>query len=302
MDRLEELAILVAIIDHGSLAAAARRLRRSPPAVTRALAALEGRVGIRLVTRTTRRVSPTEVGRSLAERARALLSEYDVAVTGLSDSSVRGLLRITAPLQFGRRHVTPLVTNFLDAFPEMQLELILNDRNLDLVEEGIDVAVRIGLLSDSALLVRRVGEVRRVVVASPGYLAKRGVPKKPADLLAHDTIFGTARSEPLEWRFGSAKRTTVVRLSPRLLVNEVEAQLMAVKAGHGIARVLSYQVAEELSAGSLVPLLRPFEPPPLPVQLVVPGGSHMPPKVRVFLDYAAEALRKLRVIRRLDDA
>jgi DNA-binding transcriptional LysR family regulator len=297
MDRLQELAVLVAVIDHGSLAAAARRLRRSPPAVTRALAALEDRVGVRLVERSTRRLSITEAGRGFAERARALLNEYDVAVSRLAETPLRGLLRVTAPLQFGRRHVAPLVIGFLESYREMRVELILNDRNLDLIEEGIDVAVRIGPLTDSNLIARRVGEVRRVLIASPAYLAKRGTPKKPADLAVHDTIFGTARSQPSEWRFGSPKRTTIMRLFPRLLVNETEAQLVAVKAGQGITRVLSYQVSEELEAGSLIRLMRDFEPPALPVHLVAPSGGQKAPKIRAFLDYSTEWLSKLHVIR-----
>jgi DNA-binding transcriptional LysR family regulator len=296
MDRLDELAVLVAVIDQGSLIRAAHRLRRSAPAVTRALAALEARVGVRLVERTTRRLAPTEAGRALADRARALLGEYDSAVAGLSDAPLRGLLRVTAPQQFGRRHVASLVASFLDVFPELRVELVLNDRNLDLIEEGIDVAVRIGPLSDSGLLVTRVGEVRRVVVASPAYLATRGAPRKPADLAGHDTIFGTAIAGPLEWRFGPPKRATVIRLSPRLLVNETEAQLVAARAGRAIARVLSYQVADDLASGTLVRLLRDFEPPALPVQLVAPSRSRMPPKSRAFLDYAAKSLRGLRVI------
>jgi DNA-binding transcriptional LysR family regulator len=297
MDRLQELEVLVAVIDHGSLAAAARRLRRSPPAVTRALAALEGRVGVRLVERSTRRLSVTEAGRAFAERARALLTEYDSAVSGLADTPFRGLLRVTAPLQFGRRHVAPLVTAFLETYREIQIELILNDRNLDLIEGGIDVAVRIGPLADSTVIAKRVGEVRRVLVASPAYLAKRGTPKKPADLAAHDTILGIARSEPSEWRFGPPKRTTIVRLSPRLLVNETEARLVAVRAGQGITRVLSYQVSEDIKAGSLIRIMPAFEPPALPIHLVTPNEGHKTRKVRVFLDYAAESLTKLRVIR-----
>ncbi len=296
MDRLQELAVLVAIADHGSLAAAARRLRRSAPVITRALATLENRVGARLVERTTRKLSLTEAGRVLADRSRALLNEYDAAVGGAVDQPARGLVRVTAPVQFGRRHVAPLVTRFLDAYPETQVELVLNDRNLDLIEDELDVAVRIGRLSDSSLLARRVGEVQRVVVASPDYLARRGTPAKPADLSAHDTIFGTSRPGAFEWRFGPPKRPVVVRLSPRLLVNEVEAQLIAVRAGHGVARVLSYQVVDDLSAGRLTRLLQQYEPPPLPVQLVARSGTHMAPKVRAFLDHSAAALSKLRVI------
>ena len=296
MDRLHELAVLVAIADHSRLAAAARRLRRSAPAVTRALAALENRVGARLVERTTRKLALTDAGRMLAERSRALLSEYEAAVGGAAAQPARGLVRVTAPVQFGRRHVAPLITRFLDAYPEVQVELVLNDRNLDLIEEELDVAVRIGPLSDSSLLARRVGEVKRVVVASPDYVARRGTPLRPADLSGHDAIFGTSRSGAFEWRFGPPKRPTVVRLAPRLLVNEVETQLIAARAGHGLARVLSYQVVDDLSAGRLVRVLEQYEPSPLPVQLVARSGTHMAPKVRAFLDHAAAALRKLRVI------
>ncbi len=300
MDRLQELAVLVAVVDHGSLAAAARRLRHSPPAVTRALAALEDRVGVRLIERTTRRLSATEAGRAVAERARGILADYDRAVTGLAEAPLRGLLRVTAPLQFGRRHVAPLVIAFLEAFAGMQVELVLNDRNIDLIEEGIDVAVRIGALADSSLQARRVGEVRRMLVASPAYVARRGTPRKPADLADHDTIFGSTQSEPSEWRFGPARRASVVRLSPRLMVNEVEARLVAVRAGQGIARVLSYQVSEELEAGSLVRLLAAYEPPALPVHLVAASRGHRAPKVQAFLDFAAASLGKLRVIRSME--
>src|SRR5262249_43418427 len=224
------------------------------------------------------------------------LIEYNSAVGGLADTPLRGPLRVTAPLQFGRRHVAPLVIGFLDTYREMQIELVLNDRNLDLIEEGIDVAVRIGPLADSNLVAKRVGEVRRVLVASPTYLKQRGTPKKPADLAGHDTILGAARSETSEWRFGPPKRPTIVRLSPRLLVNETEARLVAARAGQGITRVLSYQVSEELKAGSLVRIMTGFEPPALPVHLVAPRGKLKTPKIRAFLDYAAESLGKLPVI------
>ncbi|PKU21814.1 LysR family transcriptional regulator [Telmatospirillum siberiense] len=296
MDRLDELEVLIAIIDEGSLIGAARRLRRSPPAVTRTLAMLEDRVGERLVERTTRKLSATERGFRLAERARTMLTEYEAMMTEGGFGPLCGLLRVTAPVQFGRRHVAPLVSSFLDAFPDMQVELVLNDRNLDLIEEGLDVAVRIGHLDDSTLLVRRVGEVRRVLVASPDYLARHGAPQTPEDLSRHATIFGTLRSGSLEWRFEVGGRTTVVRLRPRLLVNEIEAQLIAARAGRGIARLLSYQVADDVATGSLVRLLPAFEPPPWPVQLVVRGGRHMAPKIRAFLDHAGDALRKLPVI------
>lgn len=297
MDRLDELAIFTAIVEAGSLVSAARRLRRSPPAVTRALSSLEDRMGLRLVDRTTRRLAPTEAGSALAERARALLADYDAVLVGASQAPVRGVLRITAPVQFGRRHVAPIVSAFLNEYPDMRVELSLNDRNLDLIEEGLDLAVRIGPLADSSLVARHVGSVRRVVVASPAYLARRGVPRMPSDLAAHDTIFGMARSPGREWRFGPSQRGATVRLSPRLLVDDVEAQIQAAQAGRGIARVLSYQVRDEVAAGALVRLLQDFEPAPLPVQLVTLSRSHVAPKVRAFLDWAVKSLRDIDVIR-----
>lgn len=297
MDRLDELTIFVSIIEAGSLINASRRLRRSPPAVTRALTALEDRMGLRLVERTTRRLAPTEAGTALAERARALLSDYDSMLVGISHPPVRGVLRITAPVQFGRRHVAPVVSAFLNEYPEVRIELTLNDRNLDLIDEGLDLAVRIGPLADSSLVARQIGSVRRVAVASPGYLERRGIPRTPQDLTTHDTIFGRARSSAREWRFGPSQRGPVVRLAPRLLVDDVEAQLQAVQAGRGIARPLSYQVTDALAAGSLVRILQDFEPEPLPVYLVTPSRIHLSPKVRAFLESAMIAFRDNEVLR-----
>ncbi len=297
MDRLDELTIFVAIVEAGSLIGASRRVRRSPPVVTRALRALEDRLAVRLVERTTRRLAPTEAGHALATRARALLADYSAVLDGVAQAPVRGVLRITAPVQFGRRHVAPMVSAFLTEYPDVQVELTLNDRNLDLIEEGLDVAVRIGPLADSTLVARQVGNVRRVVVASPEYLARRGVPRTPSDLATHDTIFGMARSPAREWRFGPSQRGAVVRLSPRLLVDDVEAQVQAALAGRGVARPLSYQVTTELAAGTLVRILQDFEPKPLPVQLVTSSRSHLSPTIRAFLDCAMSKFRDNEVIR-----
>ncbi|HET7504803.1 MAG TPA: LysR family transcriptional regulator [Kofleriaceae bacterium] len=296
MDRLDELAIFVAILDEGGLAAAGRKLRRSPPAVTRALSALEERVGVRLLERTTRRSRPTEAGHRLADRARAVLAGYGDAVREGASAPVRGVLRITAPLVFGRRHMTPVVASFLDAYPGVRVELVLADRNLNLLEDEIDVALRIGALADSSLIARRVGAVRRVLVASPSYLAGSPPLRTPGDLARHDVIFTATRPGPLAWRFGGARSGRVVRLVPRLVINEVEATLLAARAGRGVARALSYQVAEDLSSGALVRLLPELEPPPLPVQLVVPSAPHLSPKARSFVDHAVRALATLRVI------
>ena len=270
------------------------RLRRSTAAVTRALAALEARAGVRLIDRTTRRLAATEAGRSLAERARTLAGDYANAIDEIAAGEARGLVRVTAPMPFGRRYVTPIVADFLDTHPLVQVELILDDRNLDLVDQSLDVAVRIGDLADSSLRVRRVGAVRTVLVASPDYLALNGAPAEPADLAGHATIFGTSGAGLLEWRFGAA-RDIVVRLKPRLLVNEVDARIIATMAGRGIARVLSYQAADGLADGSLVRLLPEHEPPALPVQLVTTAGPR-PAKVEAFLDAATAALRALPAI------
>lgn len=297
VDRLDELAIFVAIIDTGSLAGAARQLRRSRPAVTRALAALEERAGVRLIARTTRQLMATEAGREFAASARNILAEYDASLSGVTAAPMRGLIRITAPTAFGRRHVTPVVAEFLDLHPEIQIELVLADRNLDLIEEGLHLAVRIGALPNSRLVARKVGEVRRVLVAAPAYLERRGTPTRPDDLAGHDTIVSIAAGQSMLWRFGGGARQSTVQIAPRLIVNEIESVLIATRAGRGLARALSYQAAPDVEAGTLVRVMRDWEPPASPVQLVVPSGQHLQLKVRAFLDHAADRLQQLPVIR-----
>ncbi|MFO1163259.1 MAG: LysR family transcriptional regulator [Reyranellaceae bacterium] len=295
MDRLDELAIFVRIVDEGSLARAASRLRRSPPAITRALAALEDRVGQRLVDRTTRRLAVTEAGRILYDKARTLVAEYDAATTAAPGMPVHGLLRITAPVQFGRRHIAPIVGRFLDAQAEVEVELVLNDRNIDLIEEGIDIALRIGPLADSSLLARPVGHVRRLWVASPAYLARRGTPRRPADLASHEALLGTSRGNR-EWAFAGGRRGAPARLVGRFRVDDVETRLRAAREGRGIAHLLSYQAADDLAAGRLVRLLEAWEQPPLPVHLLSKGRAHRAPKIDAFLDFAAKRLRTLSVL------
>lgn len=296
MDRLDELTVFVAILDAGSLSLAARRLRRSAPSVTRALATLEARLGTRLIERTTRRLTPTETGQRFAAEAHRALAAYSDALRPNEDALPRGLLRITAPLIFGRRHVTPVVASFLAAYPAMQAELLLADRTLDLLEEGLDVALRIGPVADTGPAPQLVGEVRRVVVASPEYLAAHGEPGVPAELARHAVVHVVSRPIPPEWRFRVGRRERVVRLAPRLTVNEIEAALVAVRAGHGVTRVLSYQVADELAAGTLVRLLRAYEPPALPVGLVC-ASAEPPSRVRAFLAHAVPRLSALAVVR-----
>ncbi|MFO6300140.1 LysR family transcriptional regulator [Rahnella selenatireducens] len=293
MDRLDEMAIFVAVLQYGSLAEAARKLHRSPPAITRAIISLEHRFGARLVERTTRSLAPTEAGARLADKARLLLSQYQDAVEDTAETQLSGLLRMTAPVQFGRKHVAPLVMEFLEQNPDMQIEMMLSDRNLDLIDEGLDLAVRIGHQEDSGKVARKVAEVTRVLVASPAYLAQSGLPQHPSDLATHQTIMGTLRTQIREWRFGPHEDDLRVRLSPRLLLNDVESQLLAVRSGRGIARLLSYQVSEDLQTGSMVRLLADFEPLPLPVQLVAQQVQQMPRKVRTFWDFAFQRLSVL---------
>lgn len=295
MDRLDEFAIFVRIVEEGSLVRAARRLRRSPPAVTRALAALEDRVGVRLVDRTTRRVAPTDAGRTLYERARAVVADYEAATACVREAPVRGLLRIAAPVQFGRRHVAPLAARFLDVNEGIEIELLLNDRNVDLIREGIDVAVRIGALEDSSLTARPVGHVRRQWVASPAYLESHGVPRSPQDLATHQALLGTSRGA-LEWNFAGRRRKAPLRLQGRFRTDDIETRLRAVRDGRGIAQFLSYQVADDLAAGRLLRVLRDFETAPLPVQLLTKGRAHRAPKIDAFLNFAAKRLLALTVL------
>jgi DNA-binding transcriptional LysR family regulator len=301
MDRFDELQIFIAILETASLSGAARRLRRSAPAVTRALAALEERVGARLIERTTRRLAPTEAGIRLAEMARKVLADYDDTIREEEQATLRGKLRVTAPLVFGRRHVTPAMIAFLDLHPALQVEIVLNDRNLDMIEHGLDLAVRIGPLPDTGMMARLVGEVRRILVATPAYLERRGAPSSPQQLERHDTIFSSGVSPASEWRFRHAGRDVSVKLAPRLMVNEIDAALMAVMAGRGIGRPLSYQVAEQLAAGTLVRLLPEYEPEPLPVQLLVQGARYMAPRLRACIDYLAVELAALPVLRPMPD-
>jgi len=297
MDRLDELHVFVAILDAGSMAAAARKLGRSPAAVTRILGLLETRAGARLFERSTRRLIPSEAGLRLAEQARRLLADYDAALQPPGAAAPRGLLRLTAPTMFGRRHVAPVVTRFLALHPDIQVDLTLSDRNVDLIEEGIDAGVRIGPLANVSLVARRLGEVRRVTVASDAYLDRRGTPAVPADLAQHELIMSTAVRSVAEWRFRADGREHVVRFSPRLRMNDVEAMLAAARDGFGIAPALSYQVEPDLRAGLLRRLLVDYEPAPLPVHLVMPSARHMAPRLRAFVDFAVAEFAGVAVIR-----
>jgi DNA-binding transcriptional LysR family regulator len=300
MDRLDELSLYLAIVDAGSLAAAARRTGRSPPSVTRQLSALEGRLGVRLIERNTRRLALTDAGRRLAAHARNLVSDFESAMRDTSGEGVapRGRLRLSAPLLFGRYHVTPVVMAYLATYPDVSVELLLEDRPVDLIEEGIDVALRIAHLADSTLVARRLGAVRRIVVASPAYLARKGVPEQPEDLGRHDVVLFVNQANTADWRFADPVRgERTVHVEARFQVNRAEAAIAAACNGHGVLAVLSYQVANDLAEGRLVRLLRRFERPPIPVQLVMPSARLMPPRLRAFIDFAVPSLSALDVLK-----
>jgi DNA-binding transcriptional LysR family regulator len=300
VDRLDELTVFLAIVDAGTLAAAARRTRRSPPAVTRILSELERRLGVKLVERNTRRLALTDAGQRLAEHARRLLGDFEDAMrdTAGEMAEPRGRLRISAPLVFGRRYVAPIVTAFLDAYPAVSVELSLADRVVDLIEDGIDVALRVGQIENSSIVARRVGQVRRVLVASPGYLARCGVPMTPDQLSQHEMVLLIQPRGGTDLRFpGTGDSELTVRVTGRFQVDRVEVAIAAAREHRGVLATLSYQVAPELAAGALVRILRDFEPPPIPVQLVFPSARLMPRRTRAFLDYAAPRLSALSVLR-----
>lgn len=291
MDKLDELAVFVAVVQQGSLAAAARTLRRSPAAVTRTLAALENRLACTLIERTTRRLAPTPAGAALFERAKGVLEAYQQALSAAEGNPLSGQLSLTAPVQFGRRHIAPLLLTFLERYPAIRIDLQLHDGYQDLIEQGLDMAVRIGQLRDSSLIAVKVGSVQRRLVASPGYLARMGTPLLPADLTSHHLIASAATHR--EWRFSAAGSQERIRISPRLTVNEVETQLVAARAGKGIARLLSYQVYDDLQAGTLCEVLPGFRSAAVPVQLVTQHVKYMPARVRAFWELARVTLPDL---------
>jgi DNA-binding transcriptional LysR family regulator len=295
MDRIDAMIAFVATADAGGFSAAARRLGRSPASVTRAVAFLEERTGVLLLRRTTRVVKLTEDGdRYLASCRRILVDLEEAEEAGAGERAVpRGVLTVTAPIAFGRLHVSPLVDAFVAAYRDVRVRLLLLDRVVYLVDEGVDVAVRIAHMPDSALVAVKVGEVRTVVCASPAYLAGKPKLKDPSELDAHDCISFSQVTPNDQWTFAArrGRSTKRVKVRPRMTVNLADAAIGSALAGRGVTRVLSYQVERELREGGLVRLLAPFEPEPLPVHLVCPAASAGSAKVRAFLDLAVPRLR-----------
>ena len=293
MDRFHVMTVFVAVAEEASFAAAGRRLRMSPPAVTRAVAFLEERLGVRLLTRTTRLVRTTDAGARYLEDARRVLleaDEADEAAAGIN-ATPRGHLAVTAPALFGKLYVMPIIAAYQRAFKQTTVSALFVDRVVNLLDEGLDVGLRIGLLPDSSLRAIRVGHVRRIVCASPAYLKKHGVPKTPADLAGHQIIAATAVSTGPEWTFAKGKQKIGVKLSPRILVNTNDGALEAAKDGFGLTRLISYQIANELAAGKIKTVLSEYEEAPLPVHVIHREGRHGSAKVRSFVDLAVEKLR-----------
>ncbi len=295
MDRWQAMRIVAKVAETASFTETARLMNMSPPAVTRAVAALEEAIGARLFVRTTRSVKLTEAGGRYVEDCRRILAdivEAEAAAAG-SYATPSGTLAVTAPLLFGQIHVLPIVTDYLDTYPTMAARTLFVDRTVNVVEEGIDVAVRIGHLSDSGFAAVKVGSVRRVVCASPAYLEKHGVPATPQDLKDHRVAVSMgARASP-EWRFAQDQRVTI---RPALSTNTNEAGIAAALAGWGLTRVLHYQIGPALREGRLRIVLADHEEPPVPIHLLYPEGRRAPAKVRTFVDFAAARLRACRTL------
>lgn len=293
MDRFAAMTAFVRVAERGGFAAAGRQLNMSPSAMTRAIAALEDRLGARLFTRTTRIVRLTEAGQRFYEDCRRILAEVEEAESGAAGAhgALRGQLSVTASQLFGRIFVLPIITRFLTDHPDVTVRTLFVDRVVNLLEEGIDVAVRIGELPSSSLSARRIGSVRRIVCASPDYLSRHGVPQTPEELRDHSVVAATASQSASEWRFFANGAAQEVSVAPRLITTSNDVAIDAAAAGWGLTRLLSYQVAPEIAAGRLKIVLSPFEPPALPIHLVHAEGRRTSGKVRAFVDLAAELLR-----------
>jgi DNA-binding transcriptional LysR family regulator len=293
MDRLDAMETLLAAVEGGSLSAASRKLGMPLPTVSRKISELEAHLRTRLLTRTTRSLTLTDAGRSYVEACRRILEDVEEAERMASGeyAAPRGDLLITAPIVFGRLHVLPVVAGFLKAYPDINVRLLLADRVVNLLEDHVDLAVRIGELPDSSLMATRVGSIRSVVCASKAYFDARGVPQTPQELVARDCVTFDGLASPARWTFSVRGTNVAVNVRSRLIVSTAEAAIDAAIASVGITRVLSYQLESALRAGTVALALREFEPAPWPVSLVYMGQGLLPLKVRAFLDYAGPRLK-----------
>ena len=294
MDRLEAMDVLLQVVEEGNLSAAGRKLGVPLTTISRKIADLESHLGARLLVRSNRHVTLTEAGRSYVVACKRILGDVAEAEQAASGAftAVRGGLIVTAPVVFGRLHVLPVVTAFLQTYPEIDIRLTLADRLLHLQDDHIDLAFRIGALRDSSLMAIKVGAVRRVVCASPAYLAQHGTPFVPEDLGQHQCVTFTGLGNQDRWDFGSDRLQKSIRVQSRLMVNTAEAAIDAAIAGLGLTRVLSYQMAAAQSFGHLVTVLKAHEPAAAPVSLVYDGQGALPVKLRAFVDFAAQRLKE----------
>ncbi len=293
MDRFESMSILVTVSEAGSLSAAARRLGTPLATVSRKVSDLETHLKTRLLNRSSRRVTLTDAGQSYVAACKRILEEVGEAERAAAGeySAPKGDLTITAPIVFGRLHVLPVAIEFLRAYPDIDIRIALADRMVNILEDHVDLAVRIGELPDSSLRARRLGSIRRVVCGSPAYFAARGAPKSPAELGTHDCITFEGMMSADAWTFTVGKSDASVAIHSRLIVNTAEAAIDAAIAGVGVTRVLSYQAAAAVRADALAIVLQDFELVPSPVNLVYPGQRLLPLKLRAFLDFAAPRLQ-----------
>lgn len=293
MDRIQTMAAFLAVVETGGFASAARRLKVSPSVVTRAVSDLEDRLSVRLLVRTTRNVRVTEAGMSYSESCRRILSDIEEADSAAAGAHAlpRGQLTITASVNFGCMYVSAIARNYLAQFPEVDINCWFVDRMVNLVDEGVDVALRIGELPDSSLQAIKVGRVREVLCASPAYLHERGTPRHPEQLTQHVVIAATGMSPMPEWRFKNGTKSPTIRLQPRFTTTMNDDAAECAVAGFGITRLPLYQIAREVKEGKLALLLEEFERPAVPIHVVHREGRHANRKVRAFIDMAVEALR-----------
>ena len=293
MDRFIELNVFVAVAEEQSFVGAARRLQMSPPPVTRAVNALEQRLGVQLLTRTTRHVRMTDAGKTYLQSARRILSDLSTAdetAVGVH-AAPSGNLSITAPLMFGSLHVVPCVTEYLERYPDTTVSVALLDRVVNLMEEGFDAGIRIGDLPDSSMRAVRIGSVRSVVCASPQYLQAHGTPKKPEQLPEHQIITTAGSAVATQWKFLHKGKSMSVRVTPRLSTSNIAGAVAAATAGFGITRLLSYQIEQGLRDKNLKLLLENYETASLPVHIVHQEGRVVPSKLRALIDVMVERLR-----------
>ena len=293
MDRLEAMSVIVAVTETGSFSAASRRLKTPVATVSRKVAELEARLQAQLFQRSSRQMMLTDAGRSYIEACKRIIEQVDDAERAVSGEYriPKGDLAVTAPWGLGHMHLVPIVVEFLDAYPEIAVRLVLTDRVVNTVEENVDVSIRIGALPDSSMIASRIGSVRMVLCASPAYLAARGLPKEPADLRDHDCISVDSSAAQRAWKFAKGNREIAAPIRSRLTVNDSEAAIDAAIAGAGIARVMSYKMEAARRAGTLVVMLEDFELEPLPLHIVYAERKPVPLKLRAFLNWVTPRLK-----------